>query len=188
MEMEPTSAPVLLRRVSSDEGVLSRAAGRFADFCDLVDQLAAYLAAVGLVVMAAILVGEVLMRLFLTRSTLVADEIASYMLAFVSFMALGHTLRHGAHLKVQLISDHLSAAARKRLELTLLPIAIFSMSLFLVWLIRFVLQSYAYGIDSQSQLETPLWIPQSALCVGVLVFVLSLTSRLIRILRGEIVP
>jgi TRAP-type C4-dicarboxylate transport system permease small subunit len=168
--------------------VLSRAAGRFADLCDWVDQVAAYIAAVGLVLMAAILVTEVLMRLFITRSTLVADEIASYMLAFVSFMALGHTLRHGAHLKVQLISDRLSATARKRLELALLPIAILSMGLFLVWLFRFVMQSYAYQIDSQSQLETPLWIPQAALCVGVFVFLLSLISRLIRILRGEIAP
>ena len=39
MEMEPTSAPVLLPRVSSNEGVLSRAAGRFADLCDWVDQV-----------------------------------------------------------------------------------------------------------------------------------------------------
>ena len=99
MEMEPTSAPVPPPRVSSNEGVLSRAAGRFADLCDWVDQVAAYIAAVGLVLMAAILVTEVLMRLFITRSTLVADEIALLMLAFVSFMALGHTLRHGLHPK-----------------------------------------------------------------------------------------
>ena len=53
-----------------------------------------------------------------------------------------------------------------------MPIAILSMGLFLVWLFRFVMQSYAYQIDSQSQLETPLWIPQAALCVGVFVFLI----------------
>ena len=102
-------------------------------------------------------------------------------------MALGHTLRTGNHLRVELITNHLSAAARKVVEIISILIAIVSVCFLTAWLFRFVLQSYDYKVDSQSQLETPLWIPQSVLCVGTTVLILALISRLIRVLRNEAV-
>jgi len=173
--------------VPRERSIVSRTADRFADLCDRIDKIAVYLSAAGLVAMALILVTEVFLRLFVSRSTLIADEIASYMLAFISFMALGHTLRTGNHLRVELITNHLSAAARKVVEIISILIAIVSVCFLTAWLFRFVLQSYDYKVDSQSQLETPLWIPQSVLCVGTTVLILALISRLIRVLRNEAV-
>ena len=82
--------------------VASRASGRAADLIDRLDLISAYLAAAGLAVMSGLVFSEVVLRSIFTRSTLIADEIASYLLAMVSFFALGYTLRTGGHIRVTL--------------------------------------------------------------------------------------
>ena len=168
--------------------VASRVAGRTADLIDRIDMLSAYLAAVGLAAMSGIVFWEVLIRSLFTRSTLIADEIASYMLAMLSFFALGYTLRTGAHIRVTLFFHLFSAKARKWIDAAFVLIALVALSFLTLWLIELVVQSYVTKIDSQSQIETPLWIPQSALVYGTVVLGLALVSRLIRLLKNELEP
>lgn len=167
---------------------VSRLAGRVADACDRIDQFSAYLAAVGLTVMSGIVVIEVVLRFFFTVSTLVADEIAAYMLATVSFCALGYALRTEGHIRIELLYALIPAPIRKWVELAFVVVAIVATTIFASWLYRMVAQSYVLKVDSQSQIQTPLWIPQSVLVYGTIVLVLALVSRLVRILRNEVRP
>ena len=168
--------------------VTARAAGRTADLIDRLDMISAYLAAAGLATMSGIVFSEVVLRSLFTRSTLIADEIASYMLAMVSFFALGYTLRTGGHIRVTLIFHRFPAKARKWVDVVFVLIGLASLSFFTMWLLDLVIQSYVTKIDSQSQIETPLWIPQSVLVYGTIVLSLALVSRLIRLLRNELEP
>lgn len=173
---------------ASVAGPVSRLAGRVADAFDRIDQFSAYLAAVGLTVMSGIVVLEVLLRFFFTVSTLVADEIAAYMLATVSFCALGYALRTEGHIRIELLYALIPAPIRKWVELVFVVVAIVVTTIFASWLYRMVAQSYVLKVDSQSQIETPLWIPQSVLVYGTIVLILALISRLVRILRNEVRP
>ena len=168
--------------------VTSRMAGRTADLIDRIDMMSAYLAAAGLAAMSGIVFWEVLIRSLFTRSTLIADEIASYMLAMLSFFALGYTLRTGGHIRVTLFFHRLPATARKWIDVVFVLIAVVALSFFTLWLIELIVQSYVTKIDSQSQIETPLWIPQSVLAYGTIVLGLALVSRLIRLLKNELEP
>jgi TRAP-type C4-dicarboxylate transport system permease small subunit len=170
------------------QGAALRLARRVADVLDWIDQLGAYLAALALSVMSGIVVLEVLLRFFLTQSTLIADEIAAYMLAAMSFCALGYALRTEAHLRIQLVFERLSPALRRRFEIAFVLIGIGSMTVFTWWLYRMVVQSFVLKVDSQSQIETPLWIPQSALVLGSAILILALVSRLLRLLTHELQP
>ena len=182
----PETSPHAIVTAPSRPGLgrLSRAAERLAGVIDHIDRAAAYLAAGSLAFMMVIQVTEVLLRSLLTTSTLVADEFASYMLAACSFLALGHTLRTGGHLRVRLIAERWPPALRRRLEIGLIVASFAAMSVFTGWLVRFVFRTYLDHVDSMSQLATPLWIPQSVLCIGAAIFDLALISRLIRILQG----
>ena len=166
----------------------SEAAGRIAGYIDRIDQFSVYLAAFGLAAMSAIVFSEVLLRLLFTRSTLIADEIGSYLLAVVSFAALGYTLRTGGHIRVSLFFHQFSAPVRKWLDVAFVLVALVALFHLTLWLLDLVVQSYVTKADSQSQIETPLWIPQSALIYGTVVLGLSLVARLIRLLRNEIEP
>ena len=168
--------------------ITSRVAGRTADVIDRIDMFSAYLAAAGLAAMSGIVFWEVLIRSLFTRSTLIADEIASYMLAMLCFFALGYTLRTEGHIRVTLFFHRFSATARKWIEVVFVLIAMVALIFFTQWLFELVVQSYVTKIDSQSQIETPLWIPQSVLVYGTVVLGLALLSRLIRLLRNELAP
>lgn len=167
---------------------IGRAAGRVADLIDRLDQISAYLAAVGLAVMSAIVVFEVIIRFLFAQSTLIADEIASYMLAMLSFFAMGYALRTEGHIRIDLLYERLPPVVRKWTEVAFVVVGIVSLSFFTHWLFRMVSQSYLSKVDSQSQIETPLWIPQSALVYGTAVLTLALVSRLIRLLKNELQP
>ena len=164
------------------------AVGRVATCIDRLDQFSVYLAAFGLAAMSAIVFGEVLLRFLFTRSTLIADEIGSYLLALVSFFALGYTLRTGGHIRVSLFFHQFSRPVRKWLDVVFVLVALVSLFYLTSWLLDLVVQSYVTKADSQSQIETPLWIPQSALIYGTVVLGLSLVARLIRVLRNEVEP
>jgi TRAP-type C4-dicarboxylate transport system permease small subunit len=166
-------------------GPLQRAAARLADLCDWVDRIAMGVAAAGLVVMVSAVVLEVVIRLTFARSMLFADEIASYMLAVMSFLALGNTLRGGGHLTVGLLTERLGPKTRKWLNVAIVLLALVCMYYFTSWLLRLFIESYTSGERSQSEIQAPLWIPQSALVMGTGVLVLSLISRLIRLLSNE---
>ena len=177
-----------MERKTRSERRWSEAAGRVARCIDRLDQFSVYLAALGLVGMSAIVFGEVLLRLLFTRSTLIADEIGSYLLAVVSFFALGYTLRTGGHIRVSLFFHQFSRPLRKWLEVVFALVALVSLFYLTSWLLDLVVQSYVTKADSQSQIETPLWIPQSALIYGTVVLGLALVARLIRVLRDDVEP
>ena len=168
--------------------VASRASGRAADLIDRLDLISVYLAATGLAVMSGLVFSEVVLRSLFTRSTLIADEIASYLLAMVSFFALGYTLRTGGHIRVTLFFHRVPVKVRKWIDVTFVLLALVALSYLTLWLVELVTYSYVTKEDSQSQIETPLWIPQSVLIYGTIVLGLAMLSRLVRLLRNELEP
>ena len=72
--------------------------------------------------------------------------------------------------------------------MTFVLIALVALVYLTLWLVELVVDSYVTKIDSQSQIETPLWIPQSVLIYGTVVLGLALLSRLVRLLRNELEP
>ena len=167
--------------VPRERSIVSRTADRFADLCDRIDKIAVYLSAAELVAMALILVTEVFLRLFVSRSTLIADEIASYMLAFISFMALGHTLRTGNHLRVELITNHLSAAARKVVEIISILIAIVSVCFLTAWLFRLSCKATTTRSIRNRNLRRPCGFLSRCFVSALRCSILALISRLIRV-------
>ena len=157
--------------------------------------LTLYLAA-GCLLLIAVLVGaqvagriyDGLLKLFgfAPYGFLVASlaEIAGYLLAAASFLALAATLKRGAHIRVTIVLGFVSPRIRHFLEIWILAVATVSV-VFVCWsLLKFVHESYVFKEVSYGIIPMPLWIPQAIVALGALVLLLALIDELILVLRG----
>ena len=113
------------------------------------------------------------------------DAYAGYCMAAAAFMALGHTLKRGEHIRVTLILDHAGPRTRHALELWSHVAGLFC-ALLLAWFsMRLVWQSYQFNDVSQGTDATPLWIPQLGMALGSAIFALAITDEFVAVLRGE---
>lgn len=128
---------------------------------------------------------EIVLRMFGT-STYVLDEFVGYAVATLTFLGLGYSLERGGLIRVGLIIERLPEHKRWIFDLfaSVVSLAMFSW-LFSYWQVN-VIRSFKRGITSESIMETPLWIPQGLVLVGLglLCFTL-LTHSLILLFRQQ---
>ena len=114
-----------------------------------------------------------------------ATAYAGYLMATASFLALAHTFRRGAHIRVELLLQSLPAAVARWLDILATAVAA-GLAWYFAWFaLQAALVSAKIGDVSQGQDATPLWIPQLAMVVGTALLAVAITDHLIRRLRGE---
>jgi TRAP-type C4-dicarboxylate transport system permease small subunit len=164
---------------------LARAVRAAGAAVDRLGTVAMAVSALAVALMAALVTVEVLARSFASVSTLVADEMAGYLLVVLAFFGLAESLRAGVFIRVEFIDRWLRADARRRLEAVLLVVAL-AYTILLAWEFwRLVMQSYRFGSTSLQVSRTPLWIPQTCMAVGASILVLQLVVETLRRLTGE---
>ncbi len=111
-----------------------------------------------------------------------APDYAGYAMAAASFLAFGHALSRGAHIRVSILLNALGPVPRRFLETWCFAIGT-AVAWYFVWYAqRFVYWSWKFNDISQGQDETALWIPQSAMLVGAVILAIALTDNLIHLL------
>ncbi len=145
---------------------------------------AAWLAALAMVgVLAMVLLSIVSRQLhFHVPGT---DAYAGYCMAAAGFLALAHTLRRGEHIRVTLLLGRLQGRARRVLELWALSAAVLLAGLFAFYAVRLVWVSRTFNDISTSSDATPLWIPQLAFGVGMVVLFIAFLDEWVQQLRGR---
>lgn len=113
-----------------------------------------------------------------------ADDIAAWLCAASAFLALGHTFRKGELVRVGLWIERLAPAARRRAEIVALVVAMFCTG-YMAWaIVRFVYESWKFNEVAQGLIKIPIWIPQLALVLGTLIFLIAVLDELVTVLRG----
>ena len=113
-------------------------------------------------------------------------EIAGYLLAAASFLALAATLRAGAHIRVTMLLAAFSENVRRLIELWAFGAAA-AFSIYMTWNIgHFAYTSFRFNEISPGLIPVPLVIPQTAMAAGILIFTLALVDEFITVLtRGR---
>lgn len=145
----------------------------------------AFLAASAMVAIALLILIQVVLRLFGTQLKS-ADDFAGYALVATIMLGLAPTYRHNAHIRVGLLIERFapSSAARRMLELCVVAVCTLLVG-WAAWIsIHFVYESYIYKEMSQGLLAIPMWMPQSFMALGLIVFALALLDDLITHLMG----
>ncbi|MBA1147356.1 TRAP transporter small permease [Ectothiorhodospiraceae bacterium WFHF3C12] len=114
-----------------------------------------------------------------------ANELAGFCVAASAFLALAPTLRQGVHIRVTLVIGQLPDRVRHWLEIWCLAAALAMACFAAYWTVDLVVGSYRFGDVSPGLLVIPLWMPQSAMALGLVVFAICLLDILIELLRGR---
>ena len=135
------------------------------------------LACAALLALVVLVTAEVVARSFFNFSFELVDEVGGYLLAALSFFALAPSLAGGAFHSVEFIQHKLAAGARQRLvfAFTLLSLAFTGVMLGVV--VRYVWRSWVQQDVASTLLQTPLWIPQLVMIVGLAALAVTLTAQ-----------
>jgi len=110
------------------------------------------------------------------------NDVAGYVMATSTFMALSYTFRSNGHIRVGLVIQRFTGKRRRILEIACLGIMTAVIWYFAYYMGRLVYYSYIFGERSEGADATPLWIPQTPVAIGSLLFAVSVTHSLIQAL------
>jgi TRAP-type C4-dicarboxylate transport system permease small subunit len=151
------------------------------NFSRRLNQLSGALAMLLIAYLLCHILLEIVLRQFGT-STYVLDEFVGYAIATTTFLGLGYSLERNGLIKVNILSDRLPEKYHWLLELL---ISFLSFSLFswisYYWYIN-VARSYQRNITSESIAETPLWIPEGMVLVGLILLCTTLFVRMLSLI------
>jgi TRAP-type C4-dicarboxylate transport system permease small subunit len=114
-----------------------------------------------------------------------ADDIVAWLTAACAFLALGHTFRKGELVRVGLSLDLLGARARWWMEVFALAVTLAFVG-YMAWAVaRFVYESWQFSEVAQGLVKIPIWIPQTSLVIGVVIFCIAVADEFVAVLRGR---
>jgi len=115
-----------------------------------------------------------------------APDYAGYAMASASFLAFANALNRGAHIRVSILVNAVGQRARRVLNIWCFGIGAAIAWYFVYYAQKFVYWSWKFNDISQGQDKTALWIPQSVMLFGAVVFAIALTDHLVQlILHGD---
>ncbi len=151
---------------------------------DRICFLAAGVAAVLLGGLFVLGITEIILRSAFSISLPFSAEYSGYLLVLVLFLGSGWTLSTAGHIRVSLLSEHVSAKTARLLDGLSTAIALTVSVILTVALMSYAYGTWVRGTVSYYSSETPLAYPQALLVVGLIVLTLALFARLIRLFIG----
>lgn len=110
-------------------------------------------------------------------------EIAGYLLAAASFLALAGTLKAGGHVRMTMLLSALGETARRRMELCALGIGALFSGFMTYHACRLVQDSWIHNEISKGIVLVQLAYPQATVAFGLLVLTIALVDELVLVAR-----
>ena len=149
---------------------------------DTAARFGAMISSVIMLSMMVMIMTEMLLRTFFAASMFITYELVGYGLANLTFLGLAYSFRVNGFVRMTLLVSYLGRGMRRVLEV----FCTFSTLLLMVFLfIHFwnsVVRNYERGAVSASIAEIPLWLTQSPVLFGLLLFIGQLISYLARLI------
>lgn len=144
----------------------------------------AFLACIFLFMIGALVLAQVIGRMFgvLVPS---AIDLAAFSMAASTFLGLAWAFRSGSHIRVLLVLNNIPPRPRRRVEILNLALGTAMTGFVAVQTFKMTWISWEFGDVSIGLVPVPLWIPQSALCLGAGMACLVLVDELIRVIGGR---
>lgn len=167
---------------------MNRLAKKLVNILDKISGLGGFLAGFMMCIGVALVLGEIILRSGFSKTLYVTEEYAGYLMAMLTFCALGYTLRERAHIRMTFL--HKVVVGRPRVYLDMVCIVVgFCFCLTLTYFTAiFFWDSVVTGSRSMQISRTYLAVPQAFLPVGALILSLQFLGEFLKsilVLRGD---
>jgi TRAP-type transport system small permease protein len=131
--------------------------------------------------MTFLVLTEVVLRTFFGTSTLVASEYSGYALSAMVYLAMGFSFKEGAHIRISFLRDRIHGLPKFIVEIFchLFVAILCGLSSLYMW--DMFLVSKARNLTAYTVAETPLYVPQFIVFLGLCVLTLQITARLLHL-------
>jgi TRAP-type C4-dicarboxylate transport system permease small subunit len=150
---------------------------------DAIYTLSAGLAALSLLGIFLVMMAQVALR-EMNRQLPGADDISAYLCVCTTFFALAATFKRGELIRVGMFIDRLGPGTRRLQEALVLLLAGAVLGYALWWTVQDVLFSLEIEEVAQGTVPFPLWLPKSAVPLGVALLLVAVLDELAAVLGG----
>jgi TRAP-type C4-dicarboxylate transport system permease small subunit len=148
-----------------------------------VDRISEAVCSLFLIAAIALISMEVIARNVFDTSLQISDEVVGYLLVAITFLSMPVAEAHGAFHRVALVQMRLSRRAQL-ISQTIFDLLSLAASMAVTWqLIRLARNSWRSADVAATLLQTPLWLPQSAMGLGMSLLCLALLRSIMVKLR-----
>lgn len=142
----------------------------------------AYISSTLFVALVLLVMTEIIGRSFFDYSTMLADEYSGYFYLGAVFFGLAFTLNENVHIRINIVTSRLSENKQRYIDILAGILATLILSFALYYSYLFMIDSYEMGMLSENVSETPLYLTQIPIVIGMALFVFaSFTFTLSRI-------
>ncbi len=146
----------------------------------------AYLSAFLLVSLVLLILTEIFIRYFFDMSTLIADEYSGYLYLASIFLGLSYTFKESAHIRINILTSKMSKQSNRFIDVFAGIITIVILIFALYRTVLFTFDSYEMEMLSEAVSETPLYLTQLVMPLGLSLFILSVLVFVIKGLKNDI--
>lgn len=150
-----------------------------------VARVAAQFAVVVLACTTLLILTEIVLRSFFATSTNITEEYVGYGLGTMVFLGLGHAVRTGSLVRVDIVLGRLGPGARRVMEVLTCLVAFTVMAFVVYYMSIRVGRDFSRGTISTTLAATPIWIPNAVVLTGMLVFLLQVFFYSLGLLIGR---
>jgi TRAP-type C4-dicarboxylate transport system permease small subunit len=142
----------------------------------------AYISSILFVALVVLVMTEIIGRSFFDYSTMLADEYSGYFYLGAVFFGLAFTFNEKGHIRINIVTSRLGENKQRYIDIVAGALATLILSFALFYSYLFMIDSYEMGMLSENVSETPLYLTQIPIVIGMALFVLtSFTFTLSRI-------
>ena len=143
-----------------------------------------YIAAIFLILVAVFILIGISSRIFGFYIRGLA-EYSGYCMASASFFALAYTFVEGGHIRITLFLEKLSGLKKRIVEIWCLVIASFFSGFLAFYFLKMLIISYKFQERSEGADEILIWIPQTSVAIGSIIFFISVFHQLILTIKKK---
>jgi TRAP-type C4-dicarboxylate transport system permease small subunit len=132
-----------------------------------------------LIAMIVLIGAEAVARNVFATSLQVTDEIGGYLLVAMTFLSMSVAEAHGAFHRVELIQSRFGEKVRMISQIVFDLMSLGASAIVTWQLVRLTLNSWRSEDVAPTPLQTPLWLPQSTMAIGMALLCFALIRTII---------
>ena len=153
---------------------------RLAVLADALADAAGAVAAAATLALTLMVAAGVVARRLLAAPFLFVEELSGYAVLLIVFLGLAHTMKAGAHVRVEVLAERVRGRAAAVLNTVTLLLATAWAAILCAGTVYQTREYYTQDVLSFAYLQTPLWIPASVMVIGATLLVLQCLALALR--------